>query len=81
MYTSYQIKKDVNSPNNENYHLSNNIIKDTLDKNPISDIYFHTKLNSLNINKLTKESFTNDEWTNYAYKEKLLTNDKNNMPL
>ena len=82
MYTTiYQMKKYKNNPNNENYHISSNIIDDTYDNKVISDIYLHGKLNSLDINKLNKEPYINNESTNFSYKEKLLTNDKNNIPL
>lgn len=82
MYTTiYQMKKYKNNSHNENYHISSNLINDDYDNKLISDIYYHNKLNSLDINKLNKEPYINNESTNYTYKEKLLTNDKNNMPL
>ena len=85
MYTNfYQMKKYNNISNNENYYPpnnTNNTINHIYNDNILSDTYLHNKLNLLNMNKLNKKNYINQESTSDSYKENKISNDINNMTL
>ncbi len=85
MYTNfYQMKKYNNISNNENYYPpnnTNNTINHIYNDNILSDTYLHNKLNLLNMNKLNKKNYINQESTSDSYKENKISNDINNITL
>lgn len=85
MYTNfYQMKKYNNISNNENFYPpnnTNNAINHIYNDNILSDTYLHNKLNLLNMNKLNKKNYINQESTSDSYKENKISNDINNITL
>jgi hypothetical protein len=78
------MKKYNNISNNENYYPpnnTNNTINHIYNDNILSDTYLHNKLNLLNMNKLNKKNYINQESTSDSYKENKISNDINNITL